>query len=728
MVLGFNILLVVAAAAAVVVSHVAYRRTTPALSRRLSIFLSGLRAVSYLLIVFLLTDPRFVRHSEKVEPAAIIGLIDQSQSMSLPARGWGPNAGPSRFDEARDVERRIKKVVESKGAVFIPAYFSGGRVLAEADTVIPNGQGTDIRGALREAVATYEGRNVAGIVLISDGVDTEERLVREPGPSLPVYAIGLGDTLSPEDVRIKDVDYSSIVNVPSRSAIKTVVDYSGGPAAGGGTSKRVRLRLREGERSVFERDTVLVRSPQEWVQEIPIEFKEPGKRRFTLDVVVQGYDAEDDNNRRDIVIDAEKSGRRILIVDLAPTWELTFLTGLLRREPSFDFGVVTTPAGHPAVSKDRIVPRGDFARRLAEYDALVIASLDSEALSESEAAAITKFVRDDRKGLLVLPGPASLFETPAAWARLAALLPVQATPPVRFNLKYTTLRPGPHAASHPITSPLVAVLSQTPWQQRSPLLGWYAPLAPKPGSEILLETEESRAPALVQQAVGGGRVVLMASGPLWRWKFLAEDASVYDQLVSRILDFVSRGGQTERFLLRAGKNVYDSGEPAIVTGEVFDERMQPVTGVPVRVEISRADDGGDVPLDVLSMQREGSDNTRFRATLPPMGPGRYRIRGEADLTDRKVVSLPLDITVSDVSVEFQRVSQDRSNLEMIAATSGGFYMGENSIDDFTKRAELSPTRTPTTSEVALRTSFAVFAAIIVLLSVEWIIRKRVGMI
>ncbi len=725
---SITLFFVVAAVAAVVVSRFAYRRTTPGLPPKLSTFLTGLRAVSYVLIVFLLMDPRFVRHSEKIEPATIIGLIDQSESMSLPATGWDPGAGPSRFETGRDIARRIQDAVESKGGVFSPAYFSGGSLVTHADTISPDGQGTDIRGALREAIDGYEGRNVTGVVVISDGVDTEERLVRQSAPAVPVYAIGVGDTVAPEDVRIKEVEYNSVVNAPSLSLIKATVEYTGGPSVGDGKAKRVRIRLREGGRAVFESDTVLVGSPRELVREIPVEFAEEGRRHFTLDVVPHGYDAEEENNRREIVIDAERSGRKILIVDLEPTWELAFLTGLLRSEPSFDFGVVTPPAGHPAVNKARVIPRTDFARRLAEYDALVIASIDGDALAESDAVAIEKFVRGDHKGLLILPGPGSLFERPAAWARLSGLLPVQASPAVRFNLKYTTLRPGPQGASHPITSPLVATLTQAQWQQRSPLLGCYAPVVPKPGSEILLETEGSRAPALVYQPVDGGRVVLLAAGPLWRWKFLAEDSSTYDQLVFRLLDFLSRGGDTERFVLRANKNVYDSGEPAVVTGEVFDERMQPVTGVPVRVEVSRVDESGDVPLDVLSMQREGSDNTRFKTSLPPMGSGRYRIRGKADLPDRTIESPPLDITVSDVSVEFQRVNQDRSNLELIAAQSGGFYLGEGSIDDFAKRVELDPTRTPTTSEVTLRTSLVVFAAIITLLSLEWIIRKRFGMI
>lgn len=724
-----GIFVVAAAAAAVFLAHLSYRRTIPPLSPRLRALLTVVRAAAYLLIFFLVTDPRIVRRAERTEPATVIGLIDQSESMSLPVRGWDADRAPSRYAAARGMAAGIQDAVEAAGAVFRPLAFSGGAVYAAADSAPPTGQGTDIRSAVAQAVSGFEGRKIAGVVLFSDGADTEESLVRRGALPAPVFAFGLGDTIAPEDVRIKEVDYSSIVGAPSRASIRAVLEYSGGGGAAEGGRKHIRLRLREGERTVFERDTVFAGSSGELSRDIPVEFPEPGTRRFTLDVAVSGYDAEEDNNRREIVVHAEKSERRILIVDLAPTWELTFLTALLRSEPTFDFTVVAPLGGHPSVSSERLVDKGRLRESLGEADALVIASLD-RALAEEEASAIERFVREDGKGLLVLPGPGSLFEHPDAWSRLSGLLPVQAAPPLRFDLGYTVLREGPQGASHPVTSPLSGRFAQADWQERSPLLGVYTPLAPKPGAEILLETAASRAPALVVHTAGSGRVALLAAGPLWRWKFLASDGSVYDQLISRLFDYLSRGAQAERFILRASKNVYDSGEPARVTGEVFDEKMQPVTGAPVQVELSRigGEGGEDVPLSVLPMRREGSDNARFEASLPPLGGGRYRLRGKADLGGRAIESPAVDITVSDVSVEFQRVNQDRTNLEMIASQSGGRYYAEADAAGLLGRLDLEAVTRPTTSEIILRANVAVFGLIILLLGAEWIIRKRVGMI
>ena len=137
---------------------------------------------------------------------------------------------------------------------------------------------------------------------------------------------------------------------------------------------------------------------------------------------------------------------------------------------------------------------------------------------------------------------------------------------------------------------------------------------------------------------------------------------------------------------------------------------------------------GEVPLDIYSMRREGSDNPRFRVSLPPLPAGRYRLRGEADLPGRTIVSQPIDVSVSEVSVEFQRVDQDRNNLASIARKSGGMYVDAANAERLHARISLEPRVTDVTSEMSLRTSVIVFVAILVLLSIEWIIRKRVGMI
>ncbi|UCH82581.1 MAG: hypothetical protein JSW50_08825 [Candidatus Latescibacterota bacterium] len=727
--MSFNIGFFVIALALVLVGYAAYRRTMPPVTGRLRMILTGLRITAFVLLAALLMDPRFVRRADIEIPAEVVALIDRSASMALPAYASATGSPATRFEEAGKASSELQEIVESRGGHYREVYFAGDAWVAGVDSIAPDGQGTDIRRSLETAFKNHEGENIAAFVVFSDGVETERQLVRKPIPPVTVFTIGVGDTTVPEDVRIKDVDYNSVVRAPSRSTIKATIECLGGVFDSPGRVKKIKIRLMENGATLFETDTLVTVAEREIVQDIPVEFPKPGRRQFRLTASVDGFDAEPENNWRDIAIVAEKAGVRVLIVDQLPTWELSFLAGLLRRDDTFEFDLVSIAASDALVDMERMVDGSEIANNLRAYDALVLLSLDVGYINDSVAAAIKRFVRETGKGLLVLPSPSSLFERPAAWNRLGEVLPVRGNPPYRFTLQYTHIRPGPDAVSNVITTQLVPRLSQSDWQQRSPLLGYYGPLAPKPGSEVLIETVETGAPACVFQRVGEGRVALVSVGPLWRWKFLSDNDPVYNEFFSRVLDFLSRGDETERFVIKSRKNIYDSGERAVLSAEVFNEKMQPVTGAPVRVEISRVTGDGEVPLEIFPMTREGSDNPRFRTELPPLGPGHYRVRGEADLPGRTLTSEPLDISVSEASVEFQRVHQDRSNLIGIARQAGsGAYLPLADAGSAVERIPLERRFVRSTSELSLRTSAVIFVLIVALLSLEWIIRKRSGMI
>jgi len=715
----FHPLVLVLAVFLVAVSYVAYRRTTPELSPLLRRVLTTMRAASFLLIAFILLDPRSVSSFQREKRVHVVALVDRSASMSLASRDT-PGAA-SRFQLARELAGKLSDAVMRAGGKCETLWFASRLTPAGRDTVRAEGQGTDIAGSIIAAAGRYEGEPLAAIVLLSDGVDTGDRLVRPGLPDVPVFAVGVGDTTQPDDVRIEDVDYSSVVRAPSRTTVKATIEYSGQ------RTRRAIIRLREGSRVVYRADTLVSPSTRRVVQSIPLRFRKPGRKSFTLSADVVGGDAQPANNTRDIVIEADKASTRVVIVDMTPGWELTFLSDHLRRDQTFDFDVVSshTPG---AVRAGHMHTPDNFIKLLGACDALVIRSINSDVATPDNLAAIERFVRDRGGGLLVLPGEGSLFENAGAWNRLADLLPVRGRAPMKFRVRYASVLPGATAAGNPVTAPIVPLLSQTGWQERSPLLGYYAGVRVRAGADELVQIRGRPAPAVVLGTAGRGRVAVVCAGPLWRWRFLADDNGVYDEFVGRLLDVLSRGEESGRFVVTAGRNVFESGESPVFSAELFNERMQPVTGVPIRVEIARVDGSGrETPLVSHTMVREGPQSTRFVATVPSLTPGNYIARGRADETGRTLTSRPWKFRVSETSVEFQRDYQDRDALASLAQRTGGSYRNAT-IAGIMKKIDLTPHRVQASRESILRAHPLLFVLIVGLLGGEWFLRKRAGMI
>jgi hypothetical protein len=106
--------------------------------------------------------------------------------------------------------------------------------------------------------------------------------------------------------------------------------------------------------------------------------------------------------------------------------------------------------------------------------------------------------------------------------------------------------------------------------------------------------------------------------------------------------------------------------------------------------------------------------------------GRYLVRGE-----------PSCRTASSVEADQAHVSKrrsssgtppDRGALERIARRTGGSYLTPEGVDTLASNIDLAPRHVPVVSESVLRASAPWFIAVLLLLSAEWLLRKRAGMI
>lgn len=491
-------------AAGLVIALLAYWRTVPVVQGVIRFVLSAIRALVLVAIAYLVLDPRFSRQESVQENPLVIVLVDKSASMSLPVHR--ESGERSRYEEALALAEQVEERLASAGARRRRFYFDTDLIEVAGDTLSPDGQGTDIVSALRATYAEYSGENLAGVVLFSDGMETEPALFRKRLPPLPVFTVGLGDTTPPEDVRIEAVDYSSVVRTPAKTKLRVQLVNTGR------REKKVQVVLKEGGQTLVRSAVAALVGSSSMERTLELAFPRPQKRTFLVEARVEGEDSEKGNNTWEVVIEGRSAEARVLLVDSTPSWELHFLTELLSKEKTLSFEVATDAGTR--VPGSRVRPLAGIASRLGDYDALVFLSL--RGIGRDLASAAASFIEDGGKGLLVLPGPGSLFENASLWQPLARLLPVTARPPLAFNFGYVAVVPGPQAAPNPISADLIPVLEQEGWQQRSPLLGYYRPLAPKAGAEVLLKAESDGSPVLVFGKAGRGRVGVMAAGPLWR--------------------------------------------------------------------------------------------------------------------------------------------------------------------------------------------------------------------
>lgn len=168
---------------------------------------------------------------------------------------------------------------------------------------------------------------------------------------------------------------------------------------------------------------------------------------------------------------------------------------------------------------------------------------------------------------------------------------------------------------------------------------------------------------------------------------------------------------------------YAEGDPVLLRVLFRDERLAPVDdhGVAVALE----DEQGQRKSVVLS--RTTTDRGLFETTLTDFAVGEYQVRLVAPTVSEQPA--PLHFSVDSLRQEGSRLEMDAVDLKLAAATSGGRYY---TIRDASRLLRSLPAgdqvRIESSDPLPIWNSAWLAALFVALLTTEWILRKRAGLL
>ncbi|MEA3366557.1 MAG: hypothetical protein U9R68_00415, partial [Planctomycetota bacterium] len=203
--------------------------------RRLTWILFALRALGLAALLVALVKPAWRHVRERTEPPQVAVILDDSQSMALPAPG--AEGGATRYQQARRWLAESAAGRTLREAFDVHLFDIAG--LQREDAVPPpepNAEQTDLVRAMRAAAGRLRGRNAAGVLLLSDGRDTTGRrnyLALQDFP-LPVFAMGFRAPAGREgpaiDLAVRSVEAPPRTLVHNAVQVKILLRKTGGPA------------------------------------------------------------------------------------------------------------------------------------------------------------------------------------------------------------------------------------------------------------------------------------------------------------------------------------------------------------------------------------------------------------------------------------------------------------------------------------------------------------------
>jgi hypothetical protein len=695
--------------------------------RPLNAFLFVVYTLILLALGWCLLLPGFKDAVTQLRKPRFIIALDTSQSMTLtPSKDV-----PSRWDTAQAALKQpwLKSMASQCEIEFFPfaSEVADNLPLAKVDTLHPDGSATRLRDALKKIADRSAGLNVAGMLVLSDGADTQEALDDWAGAErpFPIYSLRVeppGGWQQEPDLRIDAVTTSRRVTVGWKAEFKVKVSGQGTRGA------PITVQVFENGELRSEMPTQIPDEGGE--RELTFEFDHQKTGLFTYRVYIPPLPGEKNVADNEYVVNIEvvDARNRLLYVEGIPRWEYKFLRRTLMSEQQispviFFTGADGAPHGGTPVGN---LTADMTPQQLAYFKVVMLGNIDAKELGEARARNLVKFVEDG--GSLILLGGTKAWTTGGlVQTDLGKTLPVHGA-----NVKtLETDKPFPvhlseAARAHPAFAGDAAL-----WQSIPPILSVFTGFTLSPAAETLVtaETPQGPQPVVVTQRFGQGKVTAIMTDSLWRWQLGPEagKAKPYERFWTQMISWLlprEEAGDKVRIEVFADRDQLFLGEPLDLHARLGSENAGKADIVEAKITLP---DKREIPYRMspqLVTLPSGKSFSGYGLPFSPEQPGLHKVVASVKVKDQTVTSEPFSFFVKPYSPETVPRPARVEILQALSKASGGqFYETLDALNQGLSALKLKATEEKSAEYRTLWREWPIVTTLMVMLTASWSMRK-----
>lgn len=559
------------------------------------------------------------------------------------------------------------------------------------------GSTTDISAELDDIANHYQGRNLGAVVLATDGIynrgnnpaSTAERL------TFPVYTVALGDTTPQRDAALASIRHNRIAFTGNTFPVELTIN------ARRLKNHSAQLTLTDAHGKALAMQQVDY-SDDLFSTTLTFELKaeKPGLQRYTASLSVVDGERETVNNVLTFYTDVLDSRRKVAIIGNSPHPDLAALKQAVESNPNYEAKVFMNEELRMKTEE------------LKDYSLLIFHNLPSttQAIKQSNNNAIyiigtqTDLARFNalHTGLEIVARTKKVNEVTALYNNAFSLFTLDAA-------DATALEELP-----PLTAPFGEVKTSPNLQSL---------LTARLGS---INTGQPLVSALVQ---GQQRRAFVWGEGLWRWRLVDflnnKSHDHFDRLVSQLVNFAAITDNRERFIVETERHYSDNDE-VMVHAQLYNESYEPfntpeakltLQGVQGSVENHKGVQGD------YNFSRQGSGYTLSLGTLPE---GLYRYTATTTY-DGTTYTAEGAFAVEALHLEQANLTANHTLLKTISSITGGKMFYPDQLSSLNAELQtLKPVIYTHTRFSEMLNLLWVLILIILLLSLEWVLRKYHG--
>jgi hypothetical protein len=666
-----------------------YFSTDDAQTPLLKKILSALRFVVLFGIAFYLLQPLIKTLQRTIQKPIVVVVQDNSASLL-------------KYTDSNYVRTvyptKINELINALSAKYDVKTMSFGATTTDDLSLNFTQKRTNISNALKDIDTKYSGLNVGAVVLASDGnYNAGANPLQQAGViKAPFYTVLMGDTLPKVDVAVTNVTHNSTVylgnNFPLQAQLNAL-QLQGSSATVTVTSNGVTVAQQ-----------ALNVASNDYYTSINLLAKATKVGKQAFDVVVKSSKKETNtaNNRFTFYVDVIDSRQKILLLAAQPHPDVAALQQALSSNEAYEVTVKTADK---------------FDYNFNPYNLVVLHQLPSATFTNMDG--LVKGIAASTTSLLYVIGAQTQMNNFAQLNSGVSLLQnrnlVQETEPV-YNTDFAQFT--------------LDASTKEELQTWPPLNAFFGTYQVNADMNVLIKQAINNVTTnypliAVGQSQGKKTGVIVGEG-LWRWRMAnyktKENTIAFDEIINKIVQFLAVKEQKENFKVICPQLFFE-GDAIIIDAELYNNVFELINDNEVSLQVT---DAAQKKYNYTFSKNDKS----YTANIGQYAPGNYNYVASA-MYNNKPYTRKGSFTVATINAEDNVINANTTLMRQLATQSGGrMYTAQTT--DALKELLINQKELPSVS-YSERTidDFINYKwpclLLILLLAIEWFVRKRNGL-
>ncbi|MEI6682425.1 MAG: hypothetical protein WCO44_07345 [Bacteroidota bacterium] len=663
-----------------------YRDVKRGMANIFSWGMAALRFLSVSLIAFLLLSPLIKRTEKRLEKPVIVIGVDNSQSMVMGNDStWCRNTFPGQL-------KQLVATLQQKCEVRV---YSFDDKLTNGFSGTYKGSKTDISVFFREVNTRYTNRNAAAVILATDGIYNEgtDPFYAAQKIPFPVYTLAMGDTILKKDISILKVLVNKTAYRGDKFPVEVLV------AMNKCNGLKTKISLSQGTRLIESRELRATGDRSLQRATFLLEAKEAGMTRYSLQLDKLEGEGSPSNNHIDFLVEVLEARQKIALVSAAPHPDIMAIEKALEGSSHFEVETIITET---------------MPRSFEKYDLVILNQLPSI----TNVTDLTGLLQS-KVPLLVIVGSQTDLN---ALNRLQAGLIVN-SPRNAFSESQPSFNPD-------FSLFTVDQKDQAVFREFPPLQCPFGAYQVSPLAEVLFYQKignvATKTPMVVYTHALDRKVGIIAGENIWRWRISnyiqQSNHESFDLWIDKTAQYLSAKDDKSFFRIRTKNKSYEN-EPVEFEAELYNGSYELINQPDVSLTLTDHENKS-YPF-VFSKTRKGYF---LNAGMFPAGEYNYKAAVKSGQTGYEKTG---KLFIEKVNIESSNLVADHNLLFRIASAHDGEMVRPADIG---KLAGKILARNDIRSVAIYQNRMSdlignpwLFALIVLLLTAEWVIRKREGL-